>query len=404
MDHRKVQNKGSFDVIVVGGGIAGIAASVSAARQGMSVLLLEKSINLGGLATTGLISWYEPLCDGLGNQMVSGIAEELIRLAAAYCFDTLPRRWGGSGACAKPDGRYATYFSPTVFSLALDDYVLKNGVTLRFDTYGVCPVMEGTVCAGILCESESGREFFKGRMIIDTTGSASVMHRAGVPTVEGRNYFSYIAHYFTRDMVRHLTDTHELSDLRKWKFIGSDMCGRGQPEDLPLISGTTAEDVTRFVNRGKRELFEFVRSQDKRSFDVMALPAMPQLRTIRRIVGERNFCGIDREFAPDSIGCCGDFRAEKVGRQYEIPYGALYSGKAANMLAAGRIISATQGDGWEVSRVIPICALTGQAAGHAAALAIRDSCVVSQVDVGRLQALQENAGTIPHWNDHQKRV
>ena len=73
-------HKGKYDVIVVGGGIAGIAAAVSASREGANTLLIEKSINLGGLATGGLISWYEPLCDGEGNQMIYGIAEELIKL------------------------------------------------------------------------------------------------------------------------------------------------------------------------------------------------------------------------------------------------------------------------------------------------------------------------------------
>ena len=66
-DKRPVIQKKACDVVVVGGGIAGVAAAVAAARKGVSVLLLEKSIVLGGLATAGLISWYEPLCDGCGK-------------------------------------------------------------------------------------------------------------------------------------------------------------------------------------------------------------------------------------------------------------------------------------------------------------------------------------------------
>lgn len=81
------------EVIVVGGGIAGVAAAVAAARSGADVLLLEKGALLGGLATNGLISWYEPLCDGHGEQLMTGLAEELLRLSIRYGDDTLPRIW-----------------------------------------------------------------------------------------------------------------------------------------------------------------------------------------------------------------------------------------------------------------------------------------------------------------------
>ena len=83
-DNRQVTIKDSYDVIVAGGGIGGVAAAVAAARNGSKTLLMEKQINLGGLATVGLISWYEPLCDGKGKQVISGICEELIRLSIKY--------------------------------------------------------------------------------------------------------------------------------------------------------------------------------------------------------------------------------------------------------------------------------------------------------------------------------
>ena len=91
-DNREVKNSGKYDVVVVGGGIAGICAAVSAARNGSTSLRLEKQVNLGGLATVGLISWYEPLCDGNGNQLIHGMAEELIKLCAEYSFDNLPEK------------------------------------------------------------------------------------------------------------------------------------------------------------------------------------------------------------------------------------------------------------------------------------------------------------------------
>ena len=69
---------GEADVIVVGGGVAGVAAAVSAARNGSRVILLEKSIILGGLATLGHVCIYLPLDDGLGHKVYGGLAEELL--------------------------------------------------------------------------------------------------------------------------------------------------------------------------------------------------------------------------------------------------------------------------------------------------------------------------------------
>lgn len=101
----------SYDVIVVGGGIAGVAAAVAARRSGSRVLLIEKSVVLGGLATLGFIAEYLPLCDGRGTKVTGAIAEELLRLSIKYGYDDLPPEWrDGLGVGAK--GRYRTFFSP----------------------------------------------------------------------------------------------------------------------------------------------------------------------------------------------------------------------------------------------------------------------------------------------------
>ena len=81
----------------------------------------------------GLISWYEPLCNGNGNQVIYGIAEELIKLSIKYGFENLTPKWGGEGLTSIKTERYATNYSPTVFSLALDEFVRENGVDIRFD-------------------------------------------------------------------------------------------------------------------------------------------------------------------------------------------------------------------------------------------------------------------------------
>lgn len=372
--------KGSYDIIVVGGGIGGVSAAISAARKNKSVLLIEKSINLGGLATSGLISWYEPLCDGEGKQMVFGIAEELIKLSIKYSFDNLPEKWGGSG-CDKIRTRYATFYSPTVFTLALDEFVLENGVDIRFDTYATYPKMDGNHCTGVITESINGREFFEAKIVIDATGDASICHRAGIPTVVGENYVTYIAHFFDAEMIKEYEENKNMFKLRKWVNAGSDMFGEGHPESLRKLKGDTAEDITDYVIYGKKRMLERIKGKDRESFDIMTLPTMPQFRTIRRIQGAEDFNAVpDLEFK-NSIGDCGDFRPNGKGKHYQIPYGALYHPDFDNILTCGRIISAPEGDGWEVARVIPTCALTGEAAGKAAAFAIENKVSVSCVNV-----------------------
>ncbi len=355
-----------YDVIVVGGGIAGVAAAVSAARQGMRVLLLEKLVNLGGLATEGLISFYEPLCDGRGNQLVCGIAEELIKLSYKYSFDNLSDDWKNKNA--SPKGRYETFYSPTVFSLALEEYVLSNNVNLLFDTLATCPVMDGNKCTGIIVETIEGREYFECKVVIDATGSAAVMHRAGVPTVEGENFMSYVTHGYE---VAELNQSP--CDIRKWNWIaGSD--------DLPNdnhLRGVTAKNVTDYLIYGKMHLLEEIKKNKRDAYDIMTLPGMAQLRKIRRIVGKADFRAIDGEKYSDSIGIVGDWRLNvESGKQYQIPIGSLYNEDFENLIAAGRIISAPDPNGWEIARVIPTCALTGEAAGKMAALCVKHNCSV----------------------------
>lgn len=372
----------AYEIIVVGGGIAGVSAAVSAERAGKKVLLIEKSVNLGGLATNGLISWFEPLCDGEGKQMIFGMAEELIRLSVKYSFDNLPVYWGGSNTVKK---RYATSFSPTVFSLALDEFVAESGVKIRFDTYATYPVMEEGHCTGVMCESANGREFFPAAVIIDATGDASICHRAGMPTVVGENYMTYIAHYYDDAAIHTYMENGDTCNFRKWKNNGSDLWGNGHPEGLRMLKGDTAEDITDYVLYGKKRLFENIKRRNRNSFDIMALPTMPQFRKIRRIAGAGDFEAVDGLKFTDSIGDCGDFRPSGIGKHYQIPYRALYHPEFDNILACGRIISAPEGDGWEVARVIPVCALTGEAAGKAAAKAIEDGIAVTEVKYEELR-------------------
>ncbi len=396
LDTRAVIEKSAYDVIVVGGGIAGIAAAVSASRSGAKTLLMEKSVLLGGLATAGLISWYEPLCDHRGTKMISGIAEELIRLSMAYGFDTLPECWRDGKNADKGHGRYATFYSPTIFALALDAYLEENRVDLILDCMAVFPVMEGSRCVGIAAETKEGRVFYPGKAFVDATGDASLFAQAGLPTVCGENFMTYVAQgYSDRNIAQYgNADVKSMSLLRKWRSVGSDFQGNGHPRGMKKLAGVTAEEVTEYVRTGQKLLFEEVKTENRHLRDLSMVPSMPQFRTIRHIVGEYDFVAVDGEVFADSIGSCGDFRVGTgAGKHYRVPYRSLYSSACDNLIAAGRNISAS-GDGWEVTRVIPVCALTGQAAGAAAAQASRENVSFAGLDVAALQGSLKQAGVI----------
>ncbi len=383
--------KNKYDVIVVGGGVAGVAAAVASARNGAKTLLMEKSVILGGLATLGLISWYEPLCDGEGNQLIGGIPEELIKLSVKYGFENMPTAWGGTGIAPIDNGRYVTRFSPTMFALALIEYLRDNKVELLLDTLATFPEMDGNICKGITVETVAGREFYPAKMVVDATGTAIICDRAGIPTEVGNNYFTYITHEMNKDDADKLSETGDFCAARKWRGgYFSDLEGNGHPKGMKMLHGITAEDVTFYMVNGGMKALERLKNEDKYSRDVLTLPGMPQYRKVRRIIGESEFLGNeDNQVPKNTVGSFGDFR--KKGRRFHLPYTTLYSSKVPNIYAAGRIISAKD-EGWEITRVIPVAAHSGEVAGTAAALCVKTGKNAATLDVEKLQDTLKAAG------------
>lgn len=373
----------------------------AAARQGAKTLLLEKQVVLGGLATAGHIVFYLPLCDGMGNKVIGGIAEELLWESIRYSGGNLPSEWESRPARVATSKRYQTEFNAPAFVLALDRIIGEAGVDLLFDTVFCTPVMEEGRCKAVIVENKSGRQAYLCRAVVDATGDADVLARAGAPCAEQDNFLAYWAYCLTEDSLQIALAQQNVKNVLKLLCIGS-MTGDGLPEGSIKYYGTDVRQITEYLLKC-RELV--LGELNKRGLDKLVLasfPSMAQFRTTRRLEGEYVLGSEDADkHFDDSVGCVGD--SLKAGPVYEIPYRALYSSKVANVFAAGRNI-ASAGYAWEVTRVIPPAAATGQAAGTAAALISENGCAAGEVDLSKLQRILVEDGVLIHMRTNQMRL
>jgi ribulose 1,5-bisphosphate synthetase/thiazole synthase len=386
--------RGHYETIVCGGGVAGVAAAVAAAREGARVLLIEKSVLLGGLATNGLISWYEPICTGKGKKLMAGMAEELLKLAICYGPDTLPSEWKGLPGETIGEARCASSFSPALFAMALDKWVLDAGVEILLDTCVVQTIGKASEVQGVVVENKTGRSAYLSKTVIDTTGDADLFFRRGLPCVTGTNYLAYIAYTTDKRQMQEAIDSGNLLKGRRWVNAGSDLWGKGHPEGYPKLSGVTAEEVTKFTMDGRATLFKRLSGEERFSRDVTVLPTMAQLRTTRRIEGRYTLTEEDcRKYFADSIGVATDFFYR--GRLYELPAGILFHDDCPNLFTAGRTVSA-DGWAWEMTRVIPVAVATGQAAGIMAALRAKQGVAANEPGLGKIQETLMGRGVRLH--------
>lgn len=395
----RVSVKDEFDVIVAGGGLAGVAAALSAKRMGKRVLLIEKSTALGGLATIGLINLFVPMCNGRGKQIIKGMAEEFLRLSIQYGYDTLPEDWKNGEPDRETSQRYITRFSPAIFALVLAETLVNEGVEILYDTIITRPWMDGMHCDGLIAENKTGRVFYSAKIVIDTTGDADILYRAGVPTMQGKNFFTMISLYASLESAAQAVESGDISMLiRKISGGEATLHGKNHPDGMKTFTGTNAEDVTDFLLKNQLKTLNSLKQTERTARDVLMLPAMAQFRTTRCLIGDDVF-SMDNVYrhCETSIGAICDF--ERRDYLYEIPYGALVKTGYDNLITAGRTASAKPDYSWDILRVIPPAILTGQAAGIAAAIAVDSKKAIYSIDVAQLQNELQKSGVMIHFDD-----
>lgn len=370
---------GSYDTVVAGGGFAGVAAALAAARGGNQVLLCEKMFVLGGLGTAGLVTIYLPLCDGKGHQLSFGIAEELLKASIADGYEaSYPKAWLENGSLEERiSHRYYVRYNATACVIAMEKLLLQAGVEILYGT-SVCEVsVEDGRITHLILENKSGRSAVKVGNVIDCTGDADICHFAGEETVNhGAGNVLAAWFYYCDEMGNHLK-TFGATDY------GAEVEGTKEYNAMAehrYYFGLDARELSDMVLASHKSVHNYFLKDEKLSQNHMltSIASIPQVRMTRRLVGKYTMTKSDdhKQFA-DSVGMFGNWRGSGIGEIYELPYSALYGRKVKNLAVAGRCISADD-PMWDVTRVIPVCAVSGQAVGTAAAIS-QDFCDINIV-------------------------
>jgi hypothetical protein len=425
---REVPVRQEVDVFVAGGGPAGVAAAVAAARQGVSVFLAEGHSCFGGMGTAGLVPAYMQFGDGV-DFLAAGIGEEVLdRLHQA----------GGTGPDYDP--KHKTHASvginAEVLKRVYDEMVAGAGAEFAFHTVLIDVQTQGERVAAAICAAKSGLFAVRAKVYVDCTGDGDLCAWAGAPFEKGDEQGNLmpgtLCSLWTgvdwqavrasglgggdgrieqafKDGVFTYQDRH-LPGM--WR-VGDDV-GGGNIGHTFGVDGTDERSLTEALVWGRRLVLEYERYYKEylRGFEKMKLVATGSLlglRETRRIMGDYVLCLDDfksRAVFDDEIGRYSypvdihPSRPEKQafdrfmdewknlrygrGESYGIPYRCLLPRKLANALVAGRCISADRFLQGSV-RTMPGCYITGQACGAAAALAVQKGTDARGVDVKDLQ-------------------
>lgn len=420
---KKLPVYAEVDVLVCGGGPAGIAAAVSAAKNGAKVLLLERFNCLGGQGTTGLVTSFMSMSAFTGGrQVIKGIWEEFTN------------RMVEMGGCIKPPQLeekkpHFSYnrhepdtqicpFDPEVFKLAADEMMEKYQVEVLFHTYITAVIKEGNQVKGVLIENKSGRQAVFAKRIVDCTGDADIMAYAnapfetGVGERDGQEVKSPVSTMFCVEGLEADTVTWKVDKELAYGAVNlfplmKDDEFRAEMTRVTGIDPCNAADITRGEIACRKQIPEVVEWMRKNlkgaeHARLTRIAGMMGMMVSRRIQAEykvtvddilnyrlfddtvaMNAYGVDIH-NPDGAGC--ELYWLIPGHAYSIPYRSLLPLEVENIIAAGRCIAV------EGIAVMATCFATGEAAGAAAALSARQDIPLRKLSVKSLQQTLKNQG------------
>jgi hypothetical protein len=431
---RKVPLYGEYEVAVLGGGPAGIAAAVAASRAGRRTLLIERYGFLGGMGTAAGVTNF---CGLHAN-----VHGELHRVVRGVASDLLSRidRLGGLNAPHLILGKiFAQAYDTAAYKIAADDLLAAHKVDILFHALGAGVVMhDDKHINALMVETKAGRQAVRAKIFIDCSGDGDLAAWSGAPYEVGDNAGSML--YPSMMFRLNGVDPEKAGDA--WRTIPALMeqaeaAGthkfprkaaivrpqRSQIEwrvnftqlarkDGTAVNGLEPDDLTRGEIEGRRQAvkaFEFLRTVPgfEKSY-IVDLPPQLGIRETRRVVGGYMLSGEDvlgcASFE-DSIGVNGwpieshvagdvifKFPPIPQSRGFnELPYRMLVPEGVDNLLMAGRCASMTH-DGQSAARVSGACFAMGEAAGSAAALALGGNTNPGDIAVEKLQQALKTQG------------
>jgi hypothetical protein len=417
---RRTEVLAEHEVVVLGGGPAGIAAAAAAARAGRSTILIERYGFLGGAGTAAGLANFCGLhanVSGEHRQVVHGIADDVLgRLKAMDALATPHALFGGR--------IQAQAYDVSAYKLVADQVLAAAKVRLLFHALGV-----GYSDSHLLVETKSGRRAIRGSVFIDCSGDGDLACWAGAPyeVGDGKGNMLYPS------MMYRIGGVDPQKAGNAWERIAALMedaerAGRRFPRKKPIlrpqpnpvewranltqirnpdgraVSGIDATQLSYGEVEGRRQVwdtFHFIREKAPGFERAYIADIAPQLgiRETRRIGGVYQLTEndvLDCADFPDAIGVNGwpveehkagdvEFRFQRSPRGYnQLPYRMLVPLGVDNMLVAGRCASMTHG-GQSAARVSGACFAMGEAAGSAAHLALKFGVALPDLDVGELQ-------------------
>ena len=450
---QNVEMKYQTDVLIIGGGPAGVCAAIAAARMGVSTVLVEEGGFCGGMATRGLVGPFMTCYDAEGKEMIiRGLFEEIVDRMVASGFAIHPAEVMGGTAFTswiKVGHDHVTPFEAEGLKLILDEMLMEAGVKVLYHTTFLQPIMDEKKITGAVVASKSGIQGISAKMVIDATGDGDVAYRCGAEYEMGNEELGLMQpasmffrisnvdtdkveadiqanlhNFYRKEGVNYRSFHWRVTEARENGDWSMDRVSIGlfrmpkkdewcvNTSRIMNVDSTDSESLTKAEILGRKqvdEILNFLRKyvpgcEDAR---LKSTASYIGIRESRHIKGEYRLTAEDLLsakvpedsilIAANSVDVHGRFGPKSNeytpinGSYYGVPYRSLIPLGIDGLLLAGRCISADSTAAGAI-RVMPPCMAMGQAAGTAAAMAAKQNIPVRDVEISLLQEQLKNNG------------